>query len=55
MTILMAYIGIIVFICSLFTAGFVPAWKRFGMLVLAGFAVDALIVILAVAVGFAAA
>jgi hypothetical protein len=52
MTILMTFIGVIVFVFSCFTAGFKTAFKRLMYFTLAGFTIDMLIIIVASAVMF---
>lgn len=51
MTVLMTFVGTLVFIFSLFTVGFKSAVKRLWVFVLTGVAIDALIVGLAITVG----
>jgi len=53
MTVLMSFIGLIVFMFSCFTVGFKSAFKRLFLFALAGFAIDILIVLLSLAVGIA--
>lgn len=49
MTILMSFVGLLVFVFSFFTVGFKSAMKRLFAFVFAGFVIDLLIVILAAA------
>lgn len=52
MTILMTFIGVVVFVFSCFTAGFKTAFKRLMYFTLAGFTIDMLIILVASAVMF---
>lgn len=53
MTVLFAFIGIPVFLISIFTVGFKAAWKRLWAIVITGFCIDLFIVAVAVCVTLA--
>lgn len=50
MTILLTLVGVLVFIVSLFTAGFKTAWKRLATLAITGLIIDCLIITFATAI-----
>lgn len=53
MTVLMTFLGMIVFAISLFTVGFKSAWKRLWLMIFTGLCVDMFIVALSVFVSLA--
>lgn len=50
MTVLMSFVGCIVFVFSIFTVGFASAFKRLWMFALTGLAIDTFIIGIAVLV-----
>lgn len=53
MTVLMTFVGIVVFFCSLITADFKTAFKRLWMFAFTGMFIDILIITVATVAGFA--
>lgn len=53
MTVLMTFVGTVVFIFSMFTVGFKSAFKRLWMFALTGLAIDVFIVAVSVTVSMA--
>lgn len=53
MTVLMTFVGTIVFFISLFTVGFKAAWKRLMLFAITGLIIDCFIIMIAVFVSYA--
>jgi hypothetical protein len=53
MTVLMTFVGTLVFVFSTFTVGFKAAWKRLMTFAITGLIIDCFIIMIAIAVSYA--
>jgi hypothetical protein len=53
MTVLLTMVGVLVFIFSLFTVGFIAAWKRLMLFAVTGLIIDCFIIGTAILVSYA--